>query len=424
MHSLSRRQLLLAGGVLAAGSLLGRQAHAAEPLRVWRYKGMAASFMADADQADTPYPVEWVDVSGGNLVLEALSSGHLDYAFMSEIPPIFASIAKVPIALVALFQGDQNDTSLVVKKDSGLRTVQDLKGKTISYVRATNTHYFVLNMLAQNGLSLADVKAVVLPHQQVVLGEGFDKGLGDDLAVLFQRTAGRAQGVAREDHLVIEERAGLGGDRVKQAAQRRPHSTVEAVQVGNADHFRTRLLQVVVQFQGAGVEQAFAFDDLAVAVHTQQVRDGDLRERYAQWVDPVVVRVHRVAGGEVPCHADFVAQAAEQAVGGGEFLLAVYAFLQGVVQLGHCAQGQAVVVVGQGVDGLGEQCGMAHTVTLIIFFGRANPWLGLAGGGNARTVWRRGKRSGCHDQGAPRSWVGSVLTSTMRGVGSSVLSLY
>ncbi|TFY84645.1 ABC transporter substrate-binding protein [Pseudomonas kairouanensis] len=168
MHSLSRRQLLLAGGVLAAGSLLGRQAQAAEPLRVWRYKGTAASFMADAGQADTPYPVEWVDVSGGNLVLEALSSGHLDYAFMSEIPPIFASIAKVPIALVALYQGDQNDTSLVVKKASGIRTVQDLKGKTISYVRATNTHYFVLNMLAQNGLSLADVKAVPLPMQDAL----------------------------------------------------------------------------------------------------------------------------------------------------------------------------------------------------------------------------------------------------------------
>lgn len=114
MHTLTRRQLLLAGGTLAAGALLGAQA--AEPLRVWRYKGTAASFLADAGQADTPYPVEWVDVSGGNLVLEALSSGHLDYAFMSEIPPIFASIAKVPIALVAQYAGDRNDTSLVVKK--------------------------------------------------------------------------------------------------------------------------------------------------------------------------------------------------------------------------------------------------------------------------------------------------------------------
>jgi sulfonate transport system substrate-binding protein len=168
MHMLSRRQLLLASGVLAAGAALGAHAQGAEPLRVWRYKGTAASFLADAGQADTPYPVEWVDVNGGNLVLEALRSGHLDYAFMSEIPPIFALIAQLPIRLVAVYQGDQNDTNLVVKKNSGIRTVQDLKGKTISYVRATNTHYFVLNMLAQNGLSLADVTAVPLPAQDAL----------------------------------------------------------------------------------------------------------------------------------------------------------------------------------------------------------------------------------------------------------------
>ncbi|KPG98259.1 aliphatic sulfonate ABC transporter substrate-binding protein [Pseudomonas sp. RIT-PI-q] len=179
MHTLSRRQLLRATGVLAAGTLLDAKA-ASGPLRVWRYKGMAASFLADAGQADTPYPVEWVDISGGNLVLEALSSGHLDYAFMSEIPPIFASIANVPLALVAVYKGDNNDSGIVVKKGSGIRSVADLKGKTISYVRATNTHYFVLNMLRQNGLSLADVKAVPLPVQDALTA--FRNGHIDALA--------------------------------------------------------------------------------------------------------------------------------------------------------------------------------------------------------------------------------------------------
>lgn len=179
MHTLSRRQLLLATGVLAAGTLLGAQA-ASAPLRVWRYKGSAASFLAEAGQADTPYPVEWVDISGGNLVLEALTSGYLDYAFMSEIPPIFASIAKVPLALVAVFKGDNNDSGIVVKKGSGIRSIADLKGKTISYVRATNTHYFVLNMLRQNGLSLADVNAVPLPVQDALTA--FRNGHIDALA--------------------------------------------------------------------------------------------------------------------------------------------------------------------------------------------------------------------------------------------------
>jgi sulfonate transport system substrate-binding protein len=179
MLTLSRRTLLLATGVLAAGTLLDAQASPA-PLRVWRYKGSAASFLVDAGQADTPYPVEWVDIGGGNLVLEALRSGDLDYAFMSEIPPIFASIAKVPLALVAVYKGDNNDSGIVVKKGSGIRSIADLRGKTISYVRATNTHYFVLNMLRQNGLSLADVQAVPLPMQDALTA--FRNGHIDALA--------------------------------------------------------------------------------------------------------------------------------------------------------------------------------------------------------------------------------------------------
>jgi sulfonate transport system substrate-binding protein len=134
-----------------------------------------------AGQADTPYPVEWIDIGGGNLVLEALNSGALDYAFMSEIPPIFASIAKVPLALVAVFKGDNNDSGVVVRKDAGIRTVADLRGKKISYVRATNTHYFVLNMLRQNGMTLDDVQAIPLTMQDSLTA--FRSGHLDAIAV-------------------------------------------------------------------------------------------------------------------------------------------------------------------------------------------------------------------------------------------------
>ncbi|MDB5980960.1 MAG: aliphatic sulfonate transporter substrate-binding protein [Pseudomonas sp.] len=186
MMSLTRRQLLKGGGTLAAGALLAPQlcfAEAAQPspLRVWRYKGSAASFLELAGQADTPYPVEWVDVGGGNLVLEALNSGALDYAFMSEIPPIFGAIAKVPLALIAVFKGDNNDSGVVVKAGSGIRTVADLKGKKISYVRATNTHYFILNMLRQNGMTLDDVQAIALTMQDALTA--FRSGHLDAIAV-------------------------------------------------------------------------------------------------------------------------------------------------------------------------------------------------------------------------------------------------
>nr|DAT30606.1 MAG TPA: hypothetical protein [Caudoviricetes sp.] len=206
---------------------------------------------------------------------------------------------------------------------------------------------------AFHGLT-GDPQAVVLPHQQVVLTEGLDKGLADDVAILLQRPAGGAQGVAREDHLVPQKRAGLGGDRVEQAAQRRPDPAMKTVEMSDAHHLRARLLQVVVQLQGAGVQQSLALHHLALAIDPQQVGDRDLRERHAQRVDPVMLRVHRVTGGEVARYTHFETQAPEQTIGRGEALFAVQAFLQGIVVPGHGAQGQAVVVVGQGVDGLRE----------------------------------------------------------------------
>ncbi|QLF94667.1 ABC transporter substrate-binding protein [Pseudomonas sp. ABC1] len=170
MTSFDRRTLLRNGALLAGAALLPGLASAArpQPLRVWRYKGSAAHFLEDAGQAATPYPVEWVDIGGGNLVLEALTSGSLDYAFMSEIPPIFASIAKAPLALIASYSGDNNQSGIVVKKNAGIEHIGDLRGKRISYVRATNTHYLVLNMLRQNGLSLSDVQAIPLPAQDAL----------------------------------------------------------------------------------------------------------------------------------------------------------------------------------------------------------------------------------------------------------------
>lgn len=170
MQHFSRRRLLGVGATLCAGGWLGAPAlQAAEPpLRVWRYKGLAASFLDLAGQDQTPYPVQWVDTAGGNIVLEALRSGDLDYAYMSEIPPVFAQAAGSPLALIASFEGDANDTAVVVKRQSAIHQVADLKGKSISYVRATNNHFFLLDLLQKNSLTLQDITPVPMPMQDAL----------------------------------------------------------------------------------------------------------------------------------------------------------------------------------------------------------------------------------------------------------------
>lgn len=168
--SISRRAFLrhsaLAGLVAGCAPALARSS---EALRVWRYKGQAASFLADAGQAATPYPLEWIDVPGGAMVLEAFASASLDYAFMSPVLPLFASAAGNPLVLIASYQGEQNRSSLIAKRDSGIQSITDLKGKRISFVRATDTHYLILNLLRDNGMTLDDIQARPMPARDALV---------------------------------------------------------------------------------------------------------------------------------------------------------------------------------------------------------------------------------------------------------------
>lgn len=198
---LNRRRFLRHSAVLglsagAAPALAG----SGEALRVWRYKGQAASFLADAGQASTPYPVEWVDIPGGAMVLEAFASASLDYAFMSPVLPLFASAAGNPLVLIASYQGEQNRSVLIVKRDSGIRTLADLKGKRISFVRATDTHYLVLNLLRDNGLSLADIQARPMPARDALVA--FQNG---HLDAIVAGGIGALQALTQMDGQVLDE---------------------------------------------------------------------------------------------------------------------------------------------------------------------------------------------------------------------------
>ncbi|ABY98553.1 ABC transporter substrate-binding protein [Pseudomonas putida] len=169
-YSISRRTLLQRSAAAALAVGLGPQlANASEALRVWRYKGQAASFLADAGQAATPYPLQWVDVPGGAMVLEAFAGNSLDYAFMSPVLPLFASAAGNPLVLIASYQGEQNRSSVIVKRGRGIDTLADLKGKRVSFVRATDTHYLLLNLLRDQQLTLADIQARPMPARDALV---------------------------------------------------------------------------------------------------------------------------------------------------------------------------------------------------------------------------------------------------------------
>jgi sulfonate transport system substrate-binding protein len=168
---MNRRQFIQRSAIVGLGSALPWQlAQSAEAwqgasLHVATYKGAAPTFFKEAGIQPAPYPVKYAEFTGGNLAFEALVSGTLDIAPMSEIPPIFGIKNDAPVKLIAVLTGDVNNQAIIVPKGSRIENLSQLRGKRIGYIRSTTSHYLLLKALQEQGLSFADITPMALTPQ-------------------------------------------------------------------------------------------------------------------------------------------------------------------------------------------------------------------------------------------------------------------
>jgi sulfonate transport system substrate-binding protein len=166
-----RRSLLIGGGALALVALgaatLGQKrasTAAAHPLRVGRTgKGGYDSIMKAAKIENPDLRVQYSDFSSGHLQVEAFNGGSLDFGGVSEIPPVFAAASSIQsFRQIAVVNADVNNQVVLVPGKSDIRSLADLKGKKVGYVRATTSQYFLIQMLASVGLSWSDIEPISL----------------------------------------------------------------------------------------------------------------------------------------------------------------------------------------------------------------------------------------------------------------------
>ena len=163
------------------------------------------------------------------------------------------------------------------------------------------------------------------------------EGVGDALALL---DVDDHAGVVVEEAVVLEEGAGVLGDRVEQPAEGRPARPDLAVGVGGGLDVGPGRVHLRVDGEGGHVHRPVALDDLALVVHEDEVGRPDEPEGHAEGVHPEAVGALGVAGGEVAGHALVEAEAVEQPEGGGHALLDVRALLVGRGELGQACAGR------------------------------------------------------------------------------------
>jgi sulfonate transport system substrate-binding protein len=117
----------------------------------------------EATLADEGIEVNWLQSAGSNKANEALRSGAVDVGSTAGSAALLARANGSPIKTISLYSQPEW-AALVTLPDSGIDSVEDLKGKSVAATKGTDPYFFLLQSLEEAGLSADDVTVENLQH--------------------------------------------------------------------------------------------------------------------------------------------------------------------------------------------------------------------------------------------------------------------
>jgi sulfonate transport system substrate-binding protein len=163
--------LLLTGCVSRQDSSGAQQAPATVPLselsdvtlQIGDQKGGTESLLrAGGALNDLPYKVVFSTFTSGPPQIEAATAGKIDFAITGNTPPIFGAAANAKVKVVSAYDGGGSGDQVLVRADSPIRSIAELRGKRIAVGKGSSAHGHILAQLKNAGLTPADVQLVFL----------------------------------------------------------------------------------------------------------------------------------------------------------------------------------------------------------------------------------------------------------------------
>jgi len=175
-----------------------------QALRIGYQKGSIALVLAkEHGLLEKRFPetqVQWIEFPAGPQMLEALNIGSLDVGSTGDIPPLFAQAAGADLVYIGAEPAKPSAEVILVRNDSALKQVADLKGRKVALQKGSSSHNLVLRALNKAGLSFRDIQPVYLspadaraafehgsvdawavwdPYVSLALSEGHSRKLAD-----------------------------------------------------------------------------------------------------------------------------------------------------------------------------------------------------------------------------------------------------
>jgi sulfonate transport system substrate-binding protein len=125
--------------------------------------------------------VAWTEFPAGPQLLEALSAGSIDFGMTGDTPPIFAQAAGTNLVYVGNEPPKPEASAIVVKENSAIRSLSDLRGKKVAFTKGSSAHYLVVRALASADIYYKDITPIYLTPAEA--RAAFETGSVDAWAV-------------------------------------------------------------------------------------------------------------------------------------------------------------------------------------------------------------------------------------------------
>ncbi len=175
-------------GVAALGLLgLNATAHAADDVRLrlnWMYYGSHAGFALGLDKGYYKDEGINLDIRSGNGSSSAhrlVANGDSTFAYGSCAAMITLAAQGAPLISVGVIDATGTD-AIIVRPDAGVKTIQDLKGKTLLTTANAGVNTFFPLVLKNAGLSESDVHITNVPESALV--SSYLQGSGGAVGIL------------------------------------------------------------------------------------------------------------------------------------------------------------------------------------------------------------------------------------------------
>lgn len=161
--SLSRRNFnLLAGNVFLASVALPQMASAATQFNLGHFSSANPQTYAKVTGSlgkdlGGKAEVNFVAMPAAPQFLAALAGGSIDTCAIGSSPMVTAFSQGLDVSLVYIQKVITNAEALVVRKNAGVKSVADLKGKRIGVPFNTSAHFALTGVLKKAGLRQSDV---------------------------------------------------------------------------------------------------------------------------------------------------------------------------------------------------------------------------------------------------------------------------